>query len=69
VNCSTLGGDARTPLVTLVETGTGPDAILAAKFVNDTPRVVAMTRPLCLYPRSRRRMAAAAPISRQISPA
>jgi feruloyl esterase len=43
--------DALTPLVTWVETGTAPETILATKFVNDTPPAVAMTRPLCVYPK------------------
>jgi feruloyl esterase len=43
--------DALTPLVTWVEAGVAPETILAAKFVNDTPPTVQMTRPLCLYPK------------------
>jgi feruloyl esterase len=43
--------DALTPLVTWVETGVAPDAIVAAKFVNDTPPAVQMTRPLCVFPK------------------
>jgi feruloyl esterase len=43
--------DALTPLVTWVEGGTAPDTIVATKFVNDTPPAVAMTRPLCVYPK------------------
>jgi feruloyl esterase len=38
-------------LVTWVEAGVAPETILAAKFVNDTPPTVQMTRPLCLYPK------------------
>lgn len=43
--------DALTPLVTWVEKGRAPEAIIAAKFVNDTPPAVEMTRPLCVYPK------------------
>jgi feruloyl esterase len=43
--------DALTPLVTWVEGGTAPETIIATKFVNDTPPAVAMTRPLCVYPK------------------
>jgi feruloyl esterase len=43
--------DALTPLVTWVEKGTAPDTIVATKFVGDTPPAVAMTRPLCVYPK------------------
>src|SRR5438477_436037 len=43
--------DALTPLVNWVEKGTAPDSILATKFVNDTPPTVAMTRPLCVFPK------------------
>ena len=43
--------DALTPLVTWVETGVAPEAIVAAKFVNDTPPAVQMTRPLCVFPK------------------
>jgi feruloyl esterase len=43
--------DALTPLVTWVEGGTAPETIVATKFVNDTPPAVAMTRPLCVYPK------------------
>jgi feruloyl esterase len=43
--------DALTPLVTWVETGVAPETIAAIKFVNDTPPVVQMTRPLCVYPK------------------
>jgi feruloyl esterase len=43
--------DALTPLVTWVETGVAPETIVAAKFVNDTPPTVQMTRPLCVYPK------------------
>ncbi len=43
--------DALTPLVTWVEAGVAPDTITATKFVNDTPPAVAMTRPLCVYPK------------------
>jgi feruloyl esterase len=43
--------DALTPLVTWVESGTAPQTITATKFVNDTPPAVAMTRPLCVYPK------------------
>jgi feruloyl esterase len=43
--------DALTPLVTWVEGGVAPETIVAAKFVNDTPPAVAMTRPLCVYPK------------------
>jgi feruloyl esterase len=43
--------DALTPLVTWVETGTAPETIIATKFVADTPPAVAMTRPLCVYPK------------------
>ena len=43
--------DALTPLVNWVEKGTAPDTIVATKFVNDTPPTVAMTRPLCVYPK------------------
>jgi feruloyl esterase len=43
--------DALTPLVTWVETGVAPETIVAAKFVNDTPPAVQMTRPLCVYPK------------------
>jgi feruloyl esterase len=43
--------DALTPLVTWVEEGKAPDTITAAKFVNDTPPAVEMTRPLCVFPK------------------
>jgi feruloyl esterase len=43
--------DALTPLVTWVEGGVAPDTITATKFVADTPPAVAMTRPLCVYPK------------------
>jgi feruloyl esterase len=43
--------DALTPLVTWVETGVAPETIVAAKFVNDAPPTVQMTRPLCVYPK------------------
>ena len=43
--------DALSPLVNWVETGTAPETILATKFVADTPPAVAMTRPLCVYPK------------------
>jgi Tannase and feruloyl esterase len=43
--------DALTPLVTWVETGVAPETIIAAKFVNDAPPAVEMTRPLCVYPK------------------
>jgi feruloyl esterase len=43
--------DALTPLVTWVEQGVAPDTIIAAKFVNDTPPAVQMTRPLCVFPK------------------
>jgi feruloyl esterase len=43
--------DALTPLVTWAETGVAPETIVATKFVNDTPPAVAMTRPLCVYPK------------------
>ncbi len=43
--------DALTPLVTWVETGVAPETIVAAKFVNDTPPAVQMTRPLCVFPK------------------
>ena len=43
--------DALTPLVTWTETGVAPETIVAAKFVNDTPPAVQMTRPLCVYPK------------------
>jgi len=43
--------DALTPLVTWVETGVAPESIVAAKFVNDTPPAVQMTRPLCVFPK------------------
>jgi len=43
--------DALTPLVTWVETGVAPESIIAAKFVNDTPPAVQMTRPLCVFPK------------------
>jgi feruloyl esterase len=43
--------DALTPLVTWVETGVAPETIVATKFVNDTPPLVDMTRPLCVYPK------------------
>jgi feruloyl esterase len=43
--------DALTPLVTWVEAGVAPETIVAAKFVNDTPPAVQMTRPLCVYPK------------------
>jgi tannase/feruloyl esterase len=43
--------DALTPLVTWVEKGVAPDTIIAAKFVNDTPPAVEMTRPLCVFPK------------------
>jgi feruloyl esterase len=43
--------DALTPLVTWVEGGVVPDTIVATKFVNDTPPVVQMTRPLCVFPK------------------
>jgi feruloyl esterase len=43
--------DAVTPLVSWVENGTAPDTIIATKFVNNTPPVVEMTRPLCVYPK------------------
>jgi feruloyl esterase len=43
--------DALTPLVTWAEGGPAPETILAVKFVNDTPPAVAMTRPLCVYPK------------------
>jgi feruloyl esterase len=43
--------DALTPLVKWVEAGVAPETIPATKFVDDTPPAVAMTRPLCLYPK------------------
>lgn len=43
--------DALTPLVTWAETGAAPETIVATKFVADTPPAVAMTRPLCVYPK------------------
>jgi feruloyl esterase len=43
--------DALTPLVNWVEGGVAPETILAAKFVNDTPPAIAMTRPLCVFPK------------------
>jgi feruloyl esterase len=43
--------DALTPLVQWVEGGVAPETITATKFVNNTPPVVQMTRPLCLYPK------------------
>ena len=43
--------DALTPLVTWTETGVAPETIVAAKFVNDTPPAIQMTRPLCVYPK------------------
>jgi feruloyl esterase len=43
--------DAITPLVTWVEAGVAPNTITATKFVNDTPPNVAMTRPLCVFPK------------------
>jgi Tannase and feruloyl esterase len=43
--------DALSPLVNWVETGTAPETIIATKFVADTPPAVAMTRPLCVYPK------------------
>jgi feruloyl esterase len=43
--------DALTPLVTWVETGVAPETIVAAKFVNDTPPAIQMTRPLCVFPK------------------
>ena len=43
--------DALAPLVQWVEQGVAPEAILATKFVNDTPPAVQMTRPLCVYPK------------------
>jgi feruloyl esterase len=43
--------DALTPLVTWVEGGPAPETIIATKFVADTPPAVAMTRPLCVYPK------------------
>ena len=43
--------DAITPLVTWVEAGVAPETIVATKFVADTPPAVAMTRPLCVFPK------------------
>jgi feruloyl esterase len=43
--------DALTPLVSWVENGVAPETIVAAKFVNDTPPAVQMTRPLCVFPK------------------
>jgi feruloyl esterase len=43
--------DAITPLVKWVEQGVAPETIIAAKFVNDTPPAVQMTRPLCVFPK------------------
>jgi feruloyl esterase len=43
--------DALTPLVKWVEAGVAPETIVATKFVNDTPPLVDMTRPLCVYPK------------------
>jgi len=43
--------DALTPLVKWVEAGVPPQTIVATKFVGDMPPAVAMTRPLCVYPK------------------
>jgi feruloyl esterase len=43
--------DALTPLVTWVENGVAPETIVATKFANDTPPLVQMTRPLCVFPK------------------
>jgi feruloyl esterase len=43
--------DALTALVHWVEQGAAPETIIATKFVNDTPPAVAMTRPLCVFPK------------------
>ena len=43
--------DALTPLITWVEGGVAPETIVAAKFVNNTPPTVEMTRPLCVFPK------------------
>lgn len=34
-----------------VENGTVPEAIVATKYVNDSPSAVQMTRPLCVFPK------------------
>ena len=38
-------------LINWVENGTAPDAVIATKYVNDTPPNVQMTRPLCVFPK------------------
>jgi len=38
-------------LVNWVENGTPPDAVVATKYVNDSPPSVQMTRPLCVFPK------------------
>src|SRR6202035_3574073 len=43
--------DALTPLVKWVEGGVAPETIAAAKFDNNTPPAVQMTRPLCVFPK------------------
>jgi feruloyl esterase len=43
--------DALTPLVSWVEQGVAPETIIATKFVNDTPPAIAITRPLCVFPK------------------
>src|SRR6267143_1320030 len=43
--------DVLTPLVRWVEHGDAPERITATKYVSDTPPNVAMTRPLCPFPK------------------
>jgi feruloyl esterase len=43
--------DAINSLVKWVEEGVAPETIIATKFVNDTPPIVQMTRPLCVFPK------------------
>jgi feruloyl esterase len=43
--------DALTPLVIWVEQSVAPETIIATKFVADRPPAVAMTRPLCVFPK------------------
>jgi feruloyl esterase len=38
-------------LVDWVENGTVPGTVIATKYFNDTPPVVQMTRPLCVFPK------------------
>jgi feruloyl esterase len=43
--------DVLSPLVQWVEHGDAPERITASKYVGDAPPNVAMTRPLCPFPK------------------